>query len=86
MNGQEPSGEDPDETVWLHRLLFECNKSSSLHALKTFLYLCLACWVNISVDNFLKYFPYFPQKIELDISCKLSPRLNPVFWENKNDK
>ena len=32
-------------------------------------YLHIACWIKTSVDDFLKY---FPQKIGLDISCKLS--------------
>ena len=30
----------------------------------------LALWVNILVDDILKYFSYFFQKIGLDISCK----------------
>ena len=34
----------------------------------------LACWVNISADNILKYFSYFPQKKGFDISCKLIPK------------
>ena len=47
------------------------------------LYYRLACWVNISADDMLKYFLYFPQKTGFDISCRLSlyEMSNPVFWE-----
>ena len=31
-------------------------------------------------DNILKHFSYFPQKIGLDILCKLSPK-EPIFQE-----
>ena len=38
----------------------------------------------------MKYFSYFSQKLDFDISCKMSPldghnlheMSNPVFWEN----
>ena len=34
-----------------------------------------------STDHTLKYFLIFPkEKTGFDISCKLSPLLNPVFW------
>ena len=34
---------------------------------------CTTLWVKISADDILKYFFLFYQKIEFDISCKLSP-------------
>ena len=38
----------------------------------------LVCWVKFSADNIFKY---FSQKTSFDISRKLSPLSNPVFWE-----
>ena len=34
----------------------------------------IACWVKLSADDILKYIPYFSQKTEFGISCKLSPQ------------
>ena len=48
----------------------------------------LALWVKISADDILKYFSYFPQKTDLDISCKFSPMetacmvVNPITVNN----
>ena len=68
MNRQEQSREDPDETVRMHRLslTFAIRMQQELITLiKDFFVLTLACWVSISADNILKY---FPQKIEFAIS------------------
>ena len=35
-------------------------------------------WAN-SADNNLSHFSYFSQKIDLDISCKLSPKRPTLF-------
>ena len=46
-------------------------------------------WTKSADDKFVKFFFLFFQKIELDISCKLSPldeMLSIVFWVNKENK
>ena len=34
---------------------------------------------------FSKCFSYFSRKTGLNISCKLSPMLNPIFWEKSEN-
>ena len=51
-----------------------------------------ACWVKISADDILEYFPYFfTKKIGLGTSCKLSPKETicmkcQILFSRKNKK
>ena len=53
--------------------------------------LTLSSWVKISVDDILKYFSYFSQKLGFDILCKFSPYKTicmkyQILFSGKNKK
>ena len=53
--------------------IYDLLSVDTVYSLSDFVH-CLAYWIKILADKILKYFFNFSQKIEYDISCKLSPK------------